>query len=503
LSWELRVWTPNKATLKATYTDASPGGIAEGFRWSVRGDGNCEQMRFQAAPSKVDIAARDVVQLLVDGQPAFYGYIETSWPANDGRVRGYVAVGADRLLQQRLMDSTTYAEQDVGAIVRDIASRLLHPAITYDPARVPDTGRKIVMGPSILVPLAQVLSDLARSVPGITWGVDATGAFWFAPESSSISVGYAEHGLNWLPVEGEEVVTQVALLMALPPAPGNAEVWESFSGAGYGYEQRDLPNRYYVHYYEDPSNATYGAEKAYVYRDAIVPWAERGSNVSGTVSNPTNASDGNAATYASGPGDLTATPGPGTQRYAPRATIIYESTEAGGTATLRHSCTNAGAITGDWLRIDLPNTGGKPRLIELVLPVLGPSGFCETAGTWLDMGGIPASGKVYEVEFYEYDTVRLDNYARSLIRLPSQTPAEVEWPGYHPPARYLTVTGAPGGDLTGEVETWEYEWTPRRMRSVARMGSRGADPAARAIRILADRRRKEAEGTALALTRRR
>jgi len=504
LSWELRVWTPNKATLKATYTNTAPGGIAEGFRWSVRGDGNCEQMRFQAVPSQVDIAARDVVQLLVDGQPAFYGYIETAWPAGDGRLREYVAVGAAELLRQRLMDTATYAQQDVAAIVRDIASRLLPPAITYDAARVPDTGAVLELGPSVLVPLNKVIEDLARSVGGIAWGVDSTGTFFFAPPSGSASVGYEEQGLNWLPVQSEEIVTRVALWMAIPPVPSTADTWEAISAVGVGYTERDLPNRYYIHYYEDPLHSTYGAEKAFVYRDSAVPWASRGGSVaSSTVTNPNNATDGDNTTYAAGPGDLILFPGLGTQRYAPRVTIIYESTEPGGTATLSHTCTNVGIITGEFIRIDLPDTGGQKRLIELVLPVLGPSGFCETSGTKLELIGIPNTGKVYAVVFYEYDAVRLDDYARSLIRLPYQTPAEVEWHGYHPPVRYLIVTGAPGGDLTGEVETWEYEWTSRRMRSVARMGSRGADPAARAIRILADRRREEAEGTALALTRRR
>ena len=503
MSWELKVWTPNKATLKAAYTDASPGGIVEGFRWSVRGDGNCEQMRFSAKPSAVDIGPRDIVQLLVDGQPAFYGYIETSWPSSDGRAREYVAVGAAELLQQRLMDAKTYPQQDVGAIVRDIASRLLHPAITYDSARVPDTGGVLGLGPSVLVPLSRVFDDLARSVSA-TWGVDASGVFYFGAPSTSQTVGYEEHGLRWLPVEGEEVVTKVALWMALPTTPADAKTWERFSGVGVGYEERDPPNRYYVHYYEDALHATYGAEKAFVYQSEQAPWTPRGaSGASGTVSNPGNAADGDDSTYAGGPGDLTVSPGAGSQRYAPRATFIYESTEAGGTATLSHTCTNVGAITGEFLQVDLPNTGGTKRQIELVLPVLGPSGFCESAGTKLEFAGIPASGKVYEVEFYEYDTARLDEYAKSLIRLPHQSPAEVEWDGYQPPARYLTVTGAPGGDLTGEVETWEYELTPRRLVSRARMGSRGADEAARAIRILADRRRQEAEGTALALTRRR
>jgi len=472
LSWELRVWTPNKATLKATYTDASPGGIVEGFRWSVRGDGNCEQLRFQAVPAKVDIAARDIVQLLVDGQPAFYGYIETAWPPDDGEKREYVAVGAAELLRQRLMDEKTYSQQDVAAIVRDIIDRLRHPAIAYDPSRVRDTSGEIELRYSALVAVHDVIADLSKAVGGVSWGVDATGTFFFNEPGQTATVGYELHGLNWLPVEGEEIVTSVALLLALPPQPEGARTWRGVVGVNLPYTEEPLGNRYYIHRYRDPADDIYAAEKAFVYADALVPWSERGRSASGTVANPANAVDGDPNSYAAGPGDLFvespagAIPPNGKLVWGQRATFVYESTSAGGMARLSLLGFNLGASISTNIEVPLPNTDGQRRVIELVMPVL-PVGFAEIYTTRLAITGMPDGAKIYDARIYEYDAERLDEYAKSLVRLQHQSPAEVEWQGYQPPARFLTVTGAPGGGLTGKVETWEYELYPKRFRTIA------------------------------------
>jgi len=504
LSWELRVWTPNKSTLKATYTDAAPGGIAGGFRWSVRGDGNCEQMRFQAVPSKVDIAARDIVQLIVDGQPAFYGYVETAWPAGDGRLREYVAVGADRLLQQRLMDSRTYTEQDVGAIVRDIASRLLHPAITYDPARVPDTGGILSLSHGFGVDLHRTLTDLAGSV-GARWGVDATGTFFFGAGGSATTVGYAERGLRWLPVEGDEIVTRVVLIQRIN-------------------DRGDI----LTHTYTDPLHTVYGAEKAFVSEiDLTEMWPAPDSVVADSISvAPEQTADGGAswqnwngaATFLLDPDPNTGLrsveppPEPGSicltaikqrgvwlvwnQPTYIDAVQIDAVNADGAELYLFFWWDNGGATEKENIRLEggISFTGTIELKREVLRVGVGRIAPCSNLGPW--------DVRVYRLAPLRYGAA-VEQHARSLIRLPSQNPAEIEWQGYQPPARYLTVTGAPGGDLTGEVEAWEYEWTPRRMRSVARIGSRGSNPTARAIRILADRRREEAEGTALALTRRR
>ncbi len=534
MSWELRVWTPNKATLKATYTSASPGGIVEGFRWSVRGDGSCEQMRFSAKPSAVDIQARDIVQLLVDGQPAFYGYIETSWPAQDGRAREYAAVGAAELMRVRYTDARSWDANtytDVADIVRDALSRWLHPGIAGTDVR--DTGGTVDASTPGPIPLHNLLTDLAKAVK-TSWGVDATGTLFFNRPGGSAAAGYAQKGLRWLPVEGEEVVTQViawggfrdtgaVVTVETPSSKGTIETSQGKTGL-------------YLVAYTAPEHSTYGAAKAFSF---AVESAEYG--VDGSVAAKVHRDLGGISVVGAG------------VAYCGRASGSESNLVDGDSQTsLRLKIGDTGSIGTGWveavIRFQLPegfwptaweldfafsvnpatdaalsafvrgqaDKGGGlyvPRDVSInaqsgtIKVYGGPLSSIEGIYVRVDPATYTCGSPVYldlkELRLWGLWMPAYKEAAKSLIRLPSQSPAEVTWDGYQPPARYLTVTGAPGGDLTGEVEVWEYELTPRRLVSRARLGSRGADEAARAIRILADRRRQEAEGTALALTRRR
>jgi len=534
LSWELRVWTPNKATLKATYTNVAPGGITGGFRWSVRGDGNCEQMRFSAVPAKVDIAARDIVQLLVDGQPAFYGYIETSWPANDGRAREYVAVGAASLMHVRYTDGRKWDSgiyPDIADIVRDALNRWLHPGIAGTDVR--DTRSKVDASTPGPIPVAKLLDNLADAAH-TTWGVDASGTLYFNRPGQTVAAGYEERGLRWLPVEGEGVVTQIIAWGGYRDTGATVHI-ETPSNTR-SIETSQGKTGLYLVAYTAPEHAIYGTSKAFSFAvesaeygvdNSVAAKVHRelgGITVSGygvaycgRVSGAeADLVDGNAGTYLRLKiGD---TGGIGTGW--PEAVIRFQLPKGFWPTAweLDFSFSSNPATDSSlsaFVRVEADQGGGLyiPRDVAInaqsgtIRAYGGPLADIEGIHVQVNPGTYTCNNPVYldlkELRLWGLWMPAYAEVGRSLIRLPSQTPAEVEWQGYQPPARYLTVTGAPGGDLTGEVEIWEYEWTSRRMRSVARMGSRGADPTARAIRILADRRREEAEGTALALTRRR
>ncbi len=85
MGWTLRVYTPTggphvSGSLIAVYTESSPGGIVGGFRWSRAPHGDCLQMEFAAVPKLVNIPPRAIVHFLVNGQPAFYGFVARAWP---------------------------------------------------------------------------------------------------------------------------------------------------------------------------------------------------------------------------------------------------------------------------------------------------------------------------------------------------------------------------------------------------------------------------------------
>lgn len=499
MSWELRVWTPNRAELKATYTPTNPGGIADGFRWSVRGDGNSEQMRFQAKPAEVDIAARDIVQLLVDGQPAFYGYIETAWPPDDGEKREYVAVGAAELLRQRLMDEKTYAEQDVAAIVRDIVDRLRHPAIMYDEARVRDTGGVIELKEGTLVPVYNVIGDLANAVGGTTWGVGSDGTFFFNEPGHTATAGYEIQGLDWLPVEGEEVVTKVCLVNTLSNLEERHGSYDYRPTFAFG------ASNLVIYQYEAPEHDLYGAEKAYVYNGRLLRLTtpdDVDALTSTNLGDPNKAVDCNDITYASSDTDGSVILRAKLKRVAYGVLALVDIKDVSNYPSIMigvYHYDASGTLTGYYSKgTGIISSAGKYPLMYY-FPIPNRTAYSEVKA-YIYYAAAADAIRVHRLCGLVMDD--LSAYASSLIRLPYQSPAEVEWQGYQPPARYLTVIGAPGGELTGEVDTWEYELYPRRIRTVARLGSRGTDPTARAIRILADQRQAEAQTTAVVLTRR-
>jgi len=508
MSWELKVWTPNKGTLKATYTDASPGGIVEGFRWSVRGDGNCEQMRFQAVPAKVDIAARDIVQLLVDGESAFYGYIETAWPANDGAKREYVAIGAAALLRQRRMDGASYAEQDVAAIVRDVIERLRHPAIGYDPARVPDVGAQVALLDALGVDLARLLDDLAAATAGaVRWGVDATGAFFFRAPTGAVQVEVARS----LPIEADDVVSRGEVLVTTT-AEGEVGGWES-DGAPLGVTSFKAATARTIVAAEEQHDV-YGATKLAVYPFAP-PWSRRNLDATASganVSDPGAAIDGNPDTAASTQDTSAATrltvtaPEPSAENggtYGVMQARITLSGDASVVVTLRLQWVYD--VLGLATIVDVEATAStsiaatsSPREVTLQLPrwprhtLLG-----QWARVVVDIKADSGQVNIHEVEFYELDREALKASARALIRLPTPYAGEVEADGYTSPRPYAIL---PWGEILS-VEGWDYELTPRRWASKARIGSRGEDPLTQAIRVVADSRLSTAETTAVVLTR--
>ena len=399
------------------------------------------------------------------------------------------------------MDRTTYATQDVASIVQDVISRLKHPAITYDPARVPTSGATISLTNGLAIPLAKIFDDLAASLKGsVTWGVDATGTFFFEPPSGSTSVGYEDKGLEWLPVEGDDVVTKVILVDNIPKTEvryGDYEYKPMFP-----FNALDVV----TFEYEAPEHAIYGAEKAFVYRGEMLRLntdADRIAYAYNNLDAPLNALDCDDATYASATafGDVSLEADLSTVAYGVLA--LVEIRDASVYPWISLSVTHLGAnnvlLAMYGYSTDLITQSGKyPLLMYFPIP---PGTVTSKIKVYVYYANAADAVRVYRL--CGLVPVDLTDTAKSLIRLPFQTPTEIRFDRFQAPAATLTVTGAPGGDISGSVEEWEYRWSSRRQESVARLGSRGTDPAARAIRILADQRRADAEVTALNLTRRK
>ena len=494
MSWTLHVWSPDKSTLRASYTDTAPGGIVDGFEWSVRGDGSPTAMQFKARPSLVDIRPRDIVQLVINGASAFYGVIIVSHPNNNDEIATYTATGARELIEKTSLSNGSYPAGDVSATVRSLVSGYLHPALTYDAAAIPDSGTQAE--PLTTLP-DQMLGDVLESYAdglGWTWGVDADGVVFFRPRSGSIDVPYSESDIAWLPALSDDVVTRGVVVVV----------------------QTEYGPMFYAH--EDPQHALYGTSEilradpsiadrqqyaSLVAVDGAVDWEVYNDSSNAWVAGATDLgylTDGDKQTRAHVYGQYTG------DVCQPALTTFGLTLGLASTSYLLGIELDAEALNGkglsvgyrayisDEYKISLPSrySGFVPLNAAGATSVLvGARGNCSNIGAW-DVA-------IYEAVPYVAGDL-LQETARSLIHLPTVRPAEIRLPGYVQPQPTLTVTGAPGGDVSGDVAEVRYKHTRGEMLTIYRMARRG--DGLRALEVLTDRRRYAAERNSLRVLRR-
>jgi len=508
MSWELRVWDPNQPstdTPRVTYTNAAPGGIVQGFRWSVRGDGAPLQMRFSAVPAGVDIGPRDIVQLIVDGTPAFWGPVTRSWPSDEQDVREYIALGGVELLRYRShIDPASYSEQDVAAIARGVVSAYTHPAVIYDASLMPDLGDTISMPVVYRQEVGQILDALARtvSVKGVTWGVDSQGYAYFGVPSGSIEVGYREADLHWQPEVGDEVVTRVDLVLA-----------SSDQGGVVNRSRGSAPMPVVVSAV-DPSDGIYGAQRVYAAPPGLLTYGYGTSSSirqSSSVANPTYAFDGDPSTYAYS-SDPSSTylmlyglwPPSAIQKHVIGARIAYKFSSDNPDAKMHFELVweqTHEPYDTRYAHATLPRTGSSAREAHVLLLPPSDLDWGTVYGNFYAVGYIKDDDwRLYEIDWLYVDYGRAAEYARSLLKPPTQRPASVHWDRYQAPKPRVTVTDAPGGDLTHNVAEWAYSWTPRRLDTIAKLGSRADDDLTTAINRVAQLNQAGALATARTLT---
>lgn len=513
LSWKLDIYTPDKSSLRASYTNSSPGGIVAGFQWSARGDGAPLQMRWQAVPTGVDIQPRDVVQLTVDGQPAFFGVVTRTWPDDEPDVREYIALGGIELLRYRShVDPAKYPEQDVAAIARQVISAYKHPAITYDAALIPDLGDTISMPSVYRLELGQILDTLARTVSskGVTWGVDAQGRAFFGVPSGSVQVGYEESDLRWQPEAGDEVVTRVDLILAT--TNNNDLQYSTFYGemvAGAQAVSWMPVNIPIVVSALHQNDAIYGSHRTYSATGLIIHTNDA-NWYDFHFTNAANAWDGDPTTYAANDtsagtwseiltGETENTYGGIVKFELDESAVVQLRIEY----QWKNPTTNKTEYVAHWSD-DLDLSPGRYNLKMFLLPPSRPYelGVQWTAQVTFYFNGVKTDGglRVYDVMLLQVDIPAAIEYAKSLLKPPVQKPASVRWDRYQAPTPTATITGAPGGDLTHQAREWRYTWTPERIETVAMLGEAADDEMARAISRVAAVNQAAALSTARALT---
>lgn len=217
MSWILEIQRGGGGPVSVTSTPQDPRGVLGGFKWRTAGSGDCITCEFDAFVDQLGLRNRDLITVSLGIQPLFFGPVVELPHPRDPR-RGKVnAVGARELLGRRVIGRDKYTNYDVGAIARDLAMNYRHPALRFDPALIPDTGRVLSEFTMPWRTLEQALDTLSKSVGGdrpLPFGVQADGRIFFGNFSdATLELSVAElSDLQWLRVSGDEVVTSSYLI---------------------------------------------------------------------------------------------------------------------------------------------------------------------------------------------------------------------------------------------------------------------------------------------------
>lgn len=501
---------------------------------------------------------RDLVRLWVDGVAQFYGPITESPHPRDPGFGDLNVVGAAELLGRRVIGPEVYLNQDIALIVRDLVQRYRHPALGYSEAYVPLTGKVLSRFSAPWRTLQQALDTLGKCIDGdagVPFGVLPDGTFFFgfqiAPDTP---IPYSSvQGLQWLRVSGDEVVTR-SYLIALNKQSGAAWRNSFIYPVGYNFGAENtvtasgggLPYKpgTYVLMADDPDWPELGAQTASLVPDGADVLTTPGAyadapGVTLIVRNygtPEAARDPNPETYAENTAGTSlayqyehvagvdAHPFVGFRllysldesrlpagAYTREITLLY-TYQAPGTGRDGQPALVTGRAT---FNFDLPGTGANRRelvvlvplpaeIAEVVLraPLTATSRTTYRATMNLDLTNIndppipiPAGTlRLYRWEPIGLDRVKADTLARKLLLPPAQEPTEITLPYLLGPVPGIVLTGAPGGDLAGDVAELSYRHDAQGLRTTTvKLEQPGVSKTSRVIRLAAKGRAHDAQ----------
>ena len=283
VSWKLQVYDPAGSTLEAEYTNDAPGGIVDGFNWSAKPGGGSVQLQFTAIPKlTTSLLIRRPVRLEVNGHAVFWGVLATVWPADDYNAREYVAIGVDDYYSHRYVYDFSWRDKPIEDIVYDLAANFGHGnLITVDRENLAETGQVASIKAPGPVDVHRILDDLAsRAGNGYEWGVRSDGSFYFGIPDGAVEIDYLTHGLNWLPVDGSEMVTRGIVYGGEHKAGGRLKVVaEQHTDTPYtatreilGEVNTPVLAKQLIADYQTPEHTQYGLERAAVSPVLVTQW---------------------------------------------------------------------------------------------------------------------------------------------------------------------------------------------------------------------------------------
>jgi len=587
VNWRLRVWDDDGASNERTYeVPGSPEARITSLTWDVARGGRCLTCSWEGLPQELDISARDVVQVqtrasaLDSWEDRWLGYVTECPNANSDDVGQYQAVGLYQRFYEvnaRLVNSSG----DVGGIVRTNMQPVTGSFLAYRPGGVvagsggidsPDVGFEVGVQTAVLQSIGELLDGFAELVgqfvvpvsetydydgstfnagdlvPGVVWGVTASGVLFFRrPTESvgSVNEDDVDTLVRWLNETGEEfynvvrlafpfgydrdLLKRAAVISTLNAGPDGA-----ISSAAEALEARAM-----LFSYGPGVTGAAGArsERLVVLENPLDLMME------GTVSiaansdwdNLSNADDGDITTYASpkaasvpSPRDyatrvdetvataleITVTePNASTPpayrtphglwmlRYATDEAIPVVHQHGGnlqyvisetGDATVAFAEMSVSVVLENLYELPSANTDANIIVSQVYLPSTNPAGALlreANNSTYRELILVGVTGtRLYDVRYYVPDQDACSLYARAFLKEVNRAASEVSLVGHQPLWTDVTITKSVGSATEdARVERTEYRLTVEEGAvTVLHVGS-AYDSEAEAAQVLLER----------------
>ena len=477
--WKLAIYHPGSNSPDSPYTDTSPGGIVDGFEWTLTPTGASKQLRFRAVPSMTDLPPRALVELDVGGERQFRGILVQTWSPQDTNVREYVAVGLELLVQQDVTTSLDITEADPADWFYNLADALALAGTWFEVGDTEQDGSTLAMENYQGLPASKVFDDLARSCQHTrAWWLTLDGyAVFKDPTGNTLTIAADDPGLEWRAEDSTETYDRVELYLLSKPWPDGAyPTWtpapSSHRPALWQYRLPDSP--YHSTRVLTPPNQLDMLERM-----------EGGTIIASPTSGWTdidNINDGDDSTYAT----YQNTGSSNVSIYL-RLRVAYDEYEDyppyWGRVRFRTSGNLAAMMEvqhQNWSRdqfgdlisysngfgLDLGESTGV-RVGWLGHPwrcVKWPYGTHDHRAieVMLHVADVPPNGTVtvYSVDAYRYSQAAMERYASHFVRLPVQYPgAYVQQQLQNTGVWEVTVTDLAGEDRTFRVSEIQNRYT--------------------------------------------
>jgi len=490
MHWRMQVLTAAGGA-RETLTPADA--IASLDSFSVSSGGSSQEASWQALPGAVNVQPRDIVTLQTSDDNItwtnrFRGVIVQAGNPRSSDLQSYRAVGLKQRFYEMPLTIPRVLGADVGTMVRAVLGGITLPTgVTYDSANVPlldfTQGDRYPQLESVGDFLDALAASVGRfivptgyggyaydgvtyadgsTVPAVTWGVDASGAFFFRrPQASVVPLSEWSTGVHvaWTEANAEDACDRVMLVYATEYAPDgftqDIVVGQSDPSP---LANPFIPQPIFKVYGSGSMNATRVelVEDPLLYMRNAPTYASSVPTSGHNITNRANAYDGDSGTYATFT-DVLGAPSDALHVRGAGGFILVLDVRLNSAVMTGVPNTNVVIEFSYGLRYHVPPVPTTGRVL-LIAPFPAPANMTALSEYSAYVSG--GNGvRMYRLMVYSPDDSTSGLLAQALARPVSDAVAVVEHYAMSPVTQTLTLTPITGSALSLDVERVEYAIT--------------------------------------------